>query len=136
MSLVSSGLPRRWPIHTVAWICVFLAALAPSNGQPATNNVSFPSDIAPLLKQKCVGCHGAAKQMAALNLSTSEALMQGGQNGPSVIPRHAAASRLYKRIAGLEQPAMPLGGKLSEREVQIIRDWIDNGAKWEGGPLI
>ncbi|HUS05429.1 MAG TPA: DUF1549 and DUF1553 domain-containing protein, partial [Bryobacteraceae bacterium] len=51
-------------------------------------------------------------------------------------PGKAADSRLYKRVAGLEQPAMPLGNKLSDREVQILKDWIDNGARWEGGPLI
>lgn len=136
MPLLANSLPRRWPTFTIGMICLLPATFAPLKGQTATNNVSFPSEVAPLLKQKCMGCHGSAQAMAALNMSTSEALMKGGQNGPSVIPGNAAESRLYKRIAGLEQPAMPLGGKLSEREIQIIKDWIENGAKWEGGSLI
>ncbi|HUS08527.1 MAG TPA: c-type cytochrome domain-containing protein, partial [Bryobacteraceae bacterium] len=109
-------------------LLVASAAFAPgAGGQP-----NFSSEVAPLLKDKCVACHGPAQQMAALNLSSSEALLKGGQNGPSVIPGKAADSRLYKRVAGLEQPAMPLGNKLSDREVQILKDWIDNGARWEG----
>ena len=80
MLLVASGLPRRWPIHIVGLICISSAAIAPANGQPATNNVSFSSDVAPLLTQKCIGCHGPEQPMAALNLSTSEALMKGGKN--------------------------------------------------------
>ncbi|MCU1258401.1 MAG: hypothetical protein JWO80_1286 [Bryobacterales bacterium] len=73
--------------------------------------------------------------MAALDLSNPEALATGGQNGTAVIPGQAEKSRLYRRVAGLEQPAMPLGSKLSDREVGIFRDWINSGAKWEGTAL-
>ena len=101
------------------------------NSGPAT----FTTEVAPLLTQKCLSCHGPSRQMAALNLSSDETTMKGGQNGPAIVPGNAEASSLYRRVAGLEQPSMPLGTKLSESEAKTIKRWIDNGAKWEGGDL-
>jgi len=30
---------------------------------------------------------------------------------------------------------MPLGGRLSDAEIAIIKEWIDGGAEWDGKPL-
>lgn len=103
------------------------------NSGPAV--ASFTGEVAPLLTQKCLSCHGPAQQMASLNLSSAEATLKGGQSGPAIVPGNAEASRLYRRVSGLEQPSMPLGAKLSESETKIIKRWIDNGAQWEGGAL-
>ena len=29
---------------------------------------------------------------------------------------------------------MPMGGSLSDEEIEVLRDWIDQGAKWDGPP--
>src|SRR5436190_23551601 len=82
----------------------------------ALHGQSFVADVAPVFARNCVSCHSATQSMAALNLSSAEGLTKGGQNGPAVSPGNPEASRLYRRIAGLEQPAMPLGGKLTEAD--------------------
>src|SRR5262249_23150729 len=113
-------------LSTLLWV---------ANGQTAPSAVSFTRDVGPVLTQKCIACHGASQQMATLDLSSSEALVKGGQNGPAIAPGDAESSRLYRRIVGKEQPAMPLGSRLSEREIGLIRDWINAGARWEGDKL-
>jgi hypothetical protein len=84
-----------------------------------------------ILKQKCLQCHGEAVQMSGLDLRTREAMLKGGGSGPAIVPGDAEASRLYRRIAGLEKPAMPMAPAppLTEQEVSLIKSWIDRGAK-------
>ncbi len=55
-----------------------------------------------------------------------------------LIPGNAAKSRIYRMAAGLDKPAMPLGGKLKAEDIEAIRLWIDQGAVWDGAvkPLV
>ena len=96
---------------------------------------SFQRDVAPLFSQKCLTCHGPAQQMSGLNLSSADSLRAGGQHGPVVIGGKPVESHLYRRITGQEQPAMPLGGKLTGAEIAAIKAWIESGAQWDGGAL-
>src|SRR5262249_31714104 len=75
------------------------------NGQEANPP---EKEILSLLKQKCFQCHSAAVRMSGLDLSTRESLLKGGENGPAIVPGKAEASRLYRRVAGLEKPVMPM----------------------------
>jgi hypothetical protein len=71
--------------------------------------------------------------MSQLDLSTRATALQGGQkSGPSIVPGDAANSPFYRRLIGQDQPAMPLGSKLSDAQIQTIRDWIQSGAAWDG----
>jgi len=76
-------------------------------------------------------CHGLANLMAGLDLRTREGALNGGKHGPAIVPGNAAASRLYKHVAAQEQPQMPLGGKLSDEELAVLKAWIDTGAAWD-----
>ena len=98
----------------------------------AAAQVSFTSDIRPLLEQSCWKCHGASVQLSKLDLRTREGVLKGGQRGPSIVPGKADESRLYRLVSGLEKPAMPLDGKLTAAQIALIKDWIDQGAVWEG----
>src|SRR5262245_40732656 len=93
-----------------------------------------PSDqkVFAILKQKCSQCHGAAVQMSGLDLRTREAILNGGESGPAIVPGNAEASRLYRRIAGLEKPAMPMAPLplLTAQEVAAVKSWIEQGAQW------
>ncbi len=88
--------------------------------------------VLPVLKQQCFQCHGEALQMSNLDLRTRQAMLKGGDKGPALVPGNASASRMYRRVAGHEQPAMPMAPMpaLSAPEVALLRDWIDQGARW------
>ncbi len=99
---------------------------------PAPNDpVSFRSDVAPILEKNCITCHGPAQQLSLLDLSSRAAALKGGQKGPAIIPGDAERSLFYRRITGQDQPAMPLGGKLSPAEISTLRKWIEADAPWE-----
>jgi mono/diheme cytochrome c family protein len=85
-----------------------------------------------ILKQNCLQCHGEAVQMSNLDLRTRESMLKGGENGPAIVPGNAEASRLYRRVAGLEKPVMPMPPMppLTSREIETLKSWIDQGAKY------
>ena len=103
-------------------------APAASGSQPA---VDFAADIKPLLAEKCLACHGEALKLSRLDLRTRDAALTGGTRGPALVPGNAEQSRIYRHVAGLEQPAMPMSGKpLTAAQVANLKRWIDEGASW------
>jgi hypothetical protein len=100
----------------------------------ADKPVSFTADIRPILESSCWKCHGGAVRLSALDLRSRESALQGGRRGPAIVPGKAAESRLYRAVAGLEKPSMPLDGKLTAGQIDLIRDWIDQGARWDLAP--
>ncbi|MBZ5619149.1 MAG: PSD1 and planctomycete cytochrome C domain-containing protein [Acidobacteriia bacterium] len=114
----------------ICGLLLLLRICAPSAAQTA-KKVSFANDVAPILSRKCVQCHGAANQMANLDLRNREGALKGGQHGPAIVPGDAAASHLYNHVAGQQPPRMPLGGKLSDEEIAVLKAWIESGAEWD-----
>ena len=111
----------------------FDRGVTPANAQTP---VSFSKDIQPILEQNCWSCHGASMQSSRLNLSTLEGALRGGMRGSAIVPGRAEDSRLYRMIAGLDKPAMPLGGnKLTDAQIAAIKNWIDQGAHWDAAAI-
>jgi hypothetical protein len=73
-----------------------------------TENVTFEKDIAPILKQSCVRCHGAEKPKAQLRLDTLEGVLKGSKDGPVLKAGDSASSLLVKSVSQLDPKiAMP-----------------------------
>src|SRR5689334_1783477 len=103
-------------------------------GCTAGHAADFSSEIRSIFESSCWKCHGGAAQLSKLDLRTRDAALKGGTRGPAIVPGKAAESRLYRVVAGIEKPAMPLDGKLSAEQIKTIREWIEQGAPWaEGG---
>lgn len=102
------------------------AAQSPAMSAPEKNavtEVSFEAFIAPVLATKCVPCHSGEQPKAGVLLGSYEEVMQ------QVVAGNADESEFYEEIAG-PTPSMPKGQPpLPERTVQLIRDWINQGAK-------
>lgn len=94
----------------------------------------FASDIEPIFREKCYGCHGDQQQLGQLRLDSRAVVSSPGPSGPRIVPHDAEASSLYRRVAGLgEGNRMPMGGQLSDEEVELIKTWIQAGATWPEG---
>jgi len=94
----------------------------------------FTSAIRPILERSCWNCHGEALQLSGLDLRTRESALRGGDSGAAIVPGRAGESRLYRRVAGLEEPPMPVeGAALTREEIAAVREWIDEGAHWDDG---
>ena len=95
--------------------------------------VSFEKDVAPIIKDRCIGCHGADQASARLRLDTYANMGKGGQSGPLLIPRNPRQSLILARLM-VDGPArMPKrGDKLSEEQIGVIGRWIAGGAAFDG----
>src|SRR3954466_15414370 len=88
-----------------------------------------------MLEDNCRSCHSDVVQLGKFDLTTRESALRGGARGSDIVPGNAEASRLYRRIAGLEQPSMPAQGTpLTAGQVAIVKQWIDEGANWTAAP--
>ncbi|MCS7224474.1 MAG: hypothetical protein NZ959_07960 [Armatimonadetes bacterium] len=105
-----------------------------------TRQVSFRQDVQPIFNRSCAAarCHGSEDAQAGLILSADVSYGQlvnirSTQNRDyiRVIPGNAANSLLYRKLAEDRPPVgvkMPPGGSLSDSEIALIRDWINQGA--------
>ena len=92
------------------------------------------SDVRAVFEGSCWKCHGGAVQLSKLDLRTRESALKGGQRGAAIVPGKAEESRLYRLVAGLEKPAMPMDGTLTADQVSLIKLWIEQGARWDASP--
>ena len=105
-----------------------VAALSASAEPPAT--VDFQRDVQPIFREHCVGCHGPTQQLSGLRLDRRADAMRGGSQA-DIGPGNASGSRLYHRLIGTTFGLqMPPAGPLTDAQVDIIRQWIDEGAVW------
>ncbi len=85
----------------------------------------FQNDVLPLLKNRCVKCHGPAKQEGKLNLSLPPGIARGGETGTVIVPGNVPDSLLWQLV---ETDEMPKGSPLSIEEKDLLRRWIAGGA--------
>lgn len=110
------------------------AALTACGERASETEVSFSTEVKPLLEEHCGNCHapgGAGAEKSGLVLEGHDSLMKGTRYGPIVEPGSAISSTLYLVVAGKTDPSiqMPHGeASLSEGQVTLIRQWIDQGA--------
>ena len=95
----------------------------------ADKPVSFYSEVVPVFKRSCNGCHHPGKLKGQLDLTTYEAFKKGGKHGAAFVPGDTEKSTIIEEITGAE-PSMPKeGDPLSKAEVAMIERWIKEGAK-------
>ena len=95
------------------------------------SGADFGTEIEPIFREKCYGCHGEQQQLGQLRLDSRSVATDAGPSGPRIVPHDAKASAIYQRVAGLgEGNRMPMGGQLSDPEIALIKAWIEAGAVW------
>jgi len=112
---------KKKRLKSIGSALVIVVAAVPASAQRAP---LFKSEILPVLEKNCASCHGDQKKMAALDLSTFAGVMAGGSSGPVIAPGKPKRSLLWKMI---EADKMPMGGKLTAAEKQLIRTYIEQG---------
>lgn len=113
-----------------------LAALlaAPVRGSEITNEGRdfFESKIRPVLIAECYDCHGPKKAKGGLRVDSRDAILQGGDSGPTLVPGDPAKSLLIQSLAHTHEDEalhMPKdGAKLDDATLQHFVEWIRMGA--------
>ena len=122
----------RLPSRRLHWIPLAAALLA---GSPAgAAGVDFSRDVLPILSEHCFTCHGpdAKTRKANLRLDRKEGALRA--NDPVIVPGKSAESTLIARLTSTdpgEKMPPPKGGKaLGLAQVDVLKRWVDEGAKW------
>lgn len=102
------------------------AATEAATEAPASTGVSYSANVKPIFDAKCIKCHGVESTKEGLDMQTYENLMAGSRNGSVITPGNADDSELVRLIVRGKMPNR--GQKLSDEEIQLITDWINQGA--------
>ena len=93
--------------------------------------IDYTEHIQPIFNQNCTSCHSGSDAEEGLNLSSYNNVMAGSNNGAVIVPYDHASSELWQRV---DSGQMPLDGNdLTASQVDLIAQWIDEGALEEPG---
>ena len=130
---------RRIQLSTLAFAVVAAFSGLLLSGVSADNSklkpIDFNREIRPILSDNCFTCHGPdeKQRMAKLRLDTKEGI--SAKQGV-IIPGDAANSKLIKRVTSQDpnvvMPPPDSGHKLTEKQIEALKRWIDEGAQWNG----
>ena len=122
----------RWSILAGAIIGLALAGVPRSLAATTAEQLEFfETKVRPLLAENCYACHSAKIEIpfAGLRLDSREAILQGGDSGPAIVPGSPAQSLVVKALQG-EPVLMPPGGRLPDAATKTLAEWIRMGAPW------
>ena len=94
----------------------------------------FTLKVLPLLKSKCLGCHGAVEDdiKGEFDVRTRAGLLSGGESGdPGVMPGDLEGSKLIQAVRwdGLEMPPKE-NDRLTAEQLTVVERWVAAGAPW------
>ena len=107
---------------------VFLFTSAQAVNQ---RSLDFNRDIRPILSDKCFACHGpdATAKKIKLRLDSETAALS------AIVPGKPEQSKLVKRIThkddAMRMPPIESGRSLTPQEIELLTEWIKQGAKWQ-----
>ncbi|GAB4026295.1 hypothetical protein GCM10028773_54890 [Spirosoma koreense] len=97
------------------------------------SRVDYNTQIKPLLNKNCIVCHGGVKKASGFSLLfKQEALAPAKSGKPAIVPGDADASEMIRRLTLPDaDERMPLDHPpLKPDEIELLRNWIDQGAQW------
>jgi formylglycine-generating enzyme required for sulfatase activity/mono/diheme cytochrome c family protein len=133
MTLFNSNMPSfRLGSQTLLGIglITFASALSAQEADP----IEFVKQVKPILESTCVSCHGAEKSKGGVELHTKSAAI-----GDTIIEGSAADSSSYTTTilsADDDDRMPPTGPMLTKEQTEVLRLWIDQGAKWPDGVVL
>ena len=99
------------------------------------SQVDYSTQIQPIFDNNCISCHiDGGTYFGGLDLSSYSEVMEGGSSGNTIVPFDHSSSELFNRITldESDNEFMPKNGtSLSQSEIDLIAQWIDEGALQE-----
>ncbi len=94
----------------------------------------FALKVQPLLKDKCLGCHGGDSDdlKGEFSVLTREALLRGGESEEAAIVPGKPDEGTFVSAIQWETLEMPPkeNDRLTEQQIEMVREWIQKGAPW------
>jgi len=161
-----AGILTEEEIELLVNYCVFLCGLGPldahahshykeelrshdGSSDQGSSTGTLPPAVAQIFSQACVRCHGPKKQKSGYRIDTSDGAFAQGDiaeylEREPLSPGRPDDSLLFTFITATEEDdeneiyPMPPDEKerLSEKQINLIREWIESGAPWTGGDAL
>src|SRR5438552_56451 len=99
-------------------------------------SVGFSRDILPILSDVCFRCHGPDEKArkGKLRLDTREGAFRVKDGKTVIVPGKSVESELFRRITAKDpddlMPPPESNRQLTARQINLIHQWIDEGARW------
>ncbi|MFT4558410.1 MAG: hypothetical protein ACI92S_003789 [Planctomycetaceae bacterium] len=94
--------------------------------------LDFAHQIAPILKQHCVECHGGENAKGGFSLNTRELFLEDEM----AVPGKPAESHFLELVTSKDPDAqMPPKGKprVPAEKITLLKAWVGAGMKWDAG---
>jgi hypothetical protein len=128
----SQGRQDLRAVRVTSMVVIILITQNVCSRKLAAQSVDFEKQIAPLFVAHCLECHRGEEPEGELNLAVAEMFRKGGASGEPTVAGSAEKSLLWERVSRDE---MPPEHPLSLEQKELLKAWIDEGAKWSGGSL-
>ncbi|MBI2794521.1 MAG: hypothetical protein HYX66_07730 [Ignavibacteria bacterium] len=113
-------------LSVIMLFCSCESSTFPVEAPTVKDNLSFSLDIQPILSSNCARCHYPGNILPDLREGYAyESLMEGD----GITPGNAEESELVEMLEGGGNNPMPPSTKLSPVNIELIKKWIDEGAK-------
>ena len=131
-----TAFPSFRPVAIVIVFVVTGGVVARAAEPDAGSDAFFENSVRPVLAERCFKCHAetSEKVKGGLKLDSREAMLKGGESGPSVVPGKPEESRLIVAV-GYKDPdlQMPPKSRLPADQVAALTAWVKAGAPWPKG---
>jgi Protein of unknown function (DUF1549)/Protein of unknown function (DUF1553)/Planctomycete cytochrome C len=116
-------------IVIIATLVITTGWMLGANSKP----VDFTTQVKPIINKNCITCHGGVKQKGGFSLLFREEALGNTESGkPAIIPGDPDNSELIRRLT-LSDPEDRMPYKhdaLSKEDIDILRQWVKEGAQW------
>ena len=117
-------------LFVITPVIIVIAFFVFSSHQSA---IDFNTQVKPIFNKKCITCHGGVRRKSNFSLLfRTDALAKNKSGKPAIIPGDPDHSEMIRRLT-LKDPDERMPYKhdpLSKEEIEILRKWIKQGAKW------
>ncbi|MCX7385583.1 MAG: hypothetical protein NTX48_02860 [Planctomycetales bacterium] len=117
------------------WLIVLLTVSSFTHAE----DVNFNRDIKPILSQNCFQCHGPDDdtRAATLRLDDAESAKNPAESGATAIiasdPEHSELlARITSADPDLQMPPPETKKHLTAEQIDLLRRWIAEGARYQG----
>ncbi|MCX6930007.1 MAG: DUF1549 domain-containing protein, partial [Verrucomicrobia bacterium] len=131
--MAAGGSGCRFGCAAVLLVAALPLFAATPPAKPAA--IDFNRDIRPILTENCYKCHGPDEEERKAKLRFDirlEALKPAKSGNPAIIPGSPEKSEMVARITAEDpddrMPPIKTGRKLSPAQIELLRNWIAQGA--------
>ncbi|MEO8131623.1 MAG: DUF1549 domain-containing protein, partial [Bryobacteraceae bacterium] len=113
------------------------AGLAPILLPAQDTPIQFNRDIRPILSDKCYTCHGPdpGNRKTKLRFDMESVALSDLGGRYAIVPGDPAKSEMIRRITAenkaMRMPPVASGTSLTPQEIDLLRQWVQQGAKWQ-----